>query len=258
MVRCMQPQLNKRFRTLPSTQVQSLSIMFPLQCCLTCSTHTFLARAFIYRIGVPLEDLGYDLVFSAPSWSYSHQWCVRGVIVVIQQWVLSTDFVVMPMREFDTVFRMDWITRHRTLIDCQKKKFQLHLSRKERLAFQGKGRGSRGSLITFQRTHQLVERWCEAFLTCIVATNEQSMLITSNVRTGGDTTHSIPVVGAELPTTRQIELTIEVLPSDASTFKASYQTPPLSTRNSRASYGTCVNGDSFGQVIHPRMCQFYL
>lgn len=52
-----------------------------------------------------------------------------------------------------------------------------------------------------------------------MATKEQSVPITSNVLLGGD--DMIPMEAAELPTTRQTELTIEELPSDALTSKTS-------------------------------------
>ena len=65
---------------------------------------------------------------------------MRDVTVVIQQRILQYDFVVLPMREFDAIFGMDWMTRQRALIDCRRKKVQLRLKRKVRVAFQGRGR----------------------------------------------------------------------------------------------------------------------
>lgn len=42
------------------------------------SVHTFIAKTFINRIGVSVENLSYDLVVSTPT-----RVCVRGVIVDI-------------------------------------------------------------------------------------------------------------------------------------------------------------------------------
>lgn len=76
---------------------------------------------------------------------------MRGVLVVIQRCTLLTNFVVLMMGEFNAIFVVDWLMRHRVLIDFKKKKVQHHLSQNERVTFKGKGRSSIGSLIVFQK-----------------------------------------------------------------------------------------------------------
>ena len=101
------------------------------------STHTFLARAFADRLGMPMVDLGHDLIVSTPSGAtLITGLCVRGVPIVIQQRTLLTDFVVLPLSEFDAIFGMDWMTRHSALIDCRKKKVQLRSTPQECVTFQ--------------------------------------------------------------------------------------------------------------------------
>lgn len=86
------------------------------------NTHTFLARTFEDRIGLAVGDLGHDSVVSTPvNSTLTTGVCVRGIPVVIQHHTLLTDFVVLPMRQFDTTFCMDWMTMHRALINCPKK-----------------------------------------------------------------------------------------------------------------------------------------
>lgn len=60
--------------------------------------------------------------------------CVRGIFVAIQWCMLLIDFVMLPMGEFDAILSMDWMSRHRALIDCEKK-VQLRLTCDERVAF---------------------------------------------------------------------------------------------------------------------------
>ena len=114
------------------------------------STHTFLARAFVDRNGMTVLDLGHDLVVSTPfGATLTTGVCVRGVPIVIQWHTLLTDFVVLPIREFDAIFGMDWTTRYRSLIDYGKKKVTFHPSCRSSVTFQGRGRLDRDSLITF-------------------------------------------------------------------------------------------------------------
>lgn len=60
---------------------------------------------------------------------------MRGIIVVIQWRVLQTDFVVLSMGEFNSIFGMDWMIRHKVLIYCHEKKVQLHLMCGMRVTF---------------------------------------------------------------------------------------------------------------------------
>lgn len=50
--------------------------------------------------------------------------------MAIQQHILFTDFKVLPMREFDAIFGLDLILRHRVLTDFRKKKVHLHFETK--------------------------------------------------------------------------------------------------------------------------------
>lgn len=47
---------------------------------------------------------------------------VRGVTLLIQRCILLTDFIELPMREFDAIFGMDCMTQHGALIVYKMKK----------------------------------------------------------------------------------------------------------------------------------------
>lgn len=71
-------------------------------------THTLIAKTFVNRIGVSVEDLGDVLVVSAPVRALRTTGeCVRGVAVVIQQRILLTDLTILPMWEFGVIFGLD-------------------------------------------------------------------------------------------------------------------------------------------------------
>lgn len=64
---------------------------------------------------------------------------MRGVVVFIKQCIVLTDFTVFLIREFDAIFGMDGMTRHRALIDYKKKKVKLTLKWNTQIIFQGRG-----------------------------------------------------------------------------------------------------------------------
>lgn len=77
------------------------------------STHTLKVKTFIDRIGVSVEDLGYNLVvLTLAGVVYTTSECVRGIVLVIQQRIFLTNFIVLLIWEFDTIFGMGWMTDH--------------------------------------------------------------------------------------------------------------------------------------------------
>ena len=134
-MQCIRRQQMRRFRmwthivtgTLPIHSTPAI-VLFD-----SGSTHTFLAQAFVDRVGLEVVDLGFDLRVSTPAGVVLTTGVgVRDVTVEIQQHILPSDFVVLPMREFNAIFGMDWMTRHKALIDCRRKKVQLRLKGKPR------------------------------------------------------------------------------------------------------------------------------
>lgn len=70
---------------------------------------------------------------------------------------------------------------------------------------------------------------------------------------------TISIEATKLPMIGMIEINVEVLPSgDAQTSEMPTICHHSSSKNSRASYKRCTNRDSFNQVTHPRILQFYL
>ena len=59
------------------------------------------------------------------------------------------------------IFRINWMTRNRTLIDYRKKKVQLRLKRNVRITFQGRGRDRDRSLISYTKAHRLIDQGCQ-------------------------------------------------------------------------------------------------
>lgn len=58
---------------------------------------------------------------STPIGGLTNGVCVRRITIKIQKCVLLAHFVVFPMTEFDAIFVLDWMMRHRALIDYRRK-----------------------------------------------------------------------------------------------------------------------------------------
>ena len=47
---------------------------------------------------------------------------------IIQDREFSADFIALPFREFDLILGMDWLSKHKAILDCDKKTVVLRCS----------------------------------------------------------------------------------------------------------------------------------
>ena len=129
----------------------------------------------------------------------------------------SADLRVLKMHDFDVIFGMDWLSRHRAHLDCFEHHVVFHLVRECEFSFRGSLSLRRQSALSFHEACSLVCSACPAFLACLV------FLIvgeSSNSRVPYD----VPVVSefvdifpdklSSLPPHREVEFGIDLVPGD--------------------------------------------
>ena len=61
----------------------------------------------------------------------------RGCELEISGTLLTVDLRIMDMSEFDVIFRMDWLTVYRVVIDCERRRVTAYMQDGTRMEFQG-------------------------------------------------------------------------------------------------------------------------
>ena len=61
----------------------------------------------------------------------------RGCELEISGTLLTVDLRIMDMSEFDVIFRMDWLTVYRVVIDCERRRVTAYTQDGTRMEFQG-------------------------------------------------------------------------------------------------------------------------
>ena len=81
--------------------------------------HSFVSEGFARTLGQSLQPLESDMVVATPSGDelQSAQWFPE-VPVVVSGRSLPTNLRVLKMHDFDVIFEMDWLSRHRAHLDC--------------------------------------------------------------------------------------------------------------------------------------------
>ena len=61
----------------------------------------------------------------------------RGCELEISGTLLTVDLRIIDMSEFDVIFRMDWLTVYRVVIDCERRRVTAYTQDGTRMEFQG-------------------------------------------------------------------------------------------------------------------------
>ena len=88
----------------------------------------------------------------------------KNCLIVIQDGEFSVDLIALPFREFDLILGIDWLSKHRAIIDCDKKTIVLRCSYHSEVIVHGVRSSSMSNLISAMQARRLLRKGCEAFL----------------------------------------------------------------------------------------------
>ena len=102
------------------------------------ASHSFIAALCVKYLGLEVETLEKPLQVSSPLGIRVRvdQIC-RGCELEISGILLTVDLRVMDMSEFDVILCMDWLTAHRVVIDCDRRRVTAYTQDGGCVRFQG-------------------------------------------------------------------------------------------------------------------------
>ena len=82
------------------------------------STHSYVCMEHVFDKVSAMEKLSYDMHVTSPL---GHNVRVNNVYrncpIVIQVREFLADLITLPFRDFDLIMGMDWLTKHRAIVD---------------------------------------------------------------------------------------------------------------------------------------------
>ena len=78
------------------------------------------------------------------------------------------DFITFPFHEFDLIFGMDWLSKHRAIIDCDKKAVVLKCSDLLEVTVYGIRFGPVSTVISTMQARRFLRKGCEAFFALVL------------------------------------------------------------------------------------------
>ena len=80
----------------------------------------------------------------------------------------SIDLIALPFHEFDLILGMDWLSKHRAIVDCDKKTILLKCSDLSKVTVQGIRSESMSNVISTMQARRFLRKCCEAFLDLVL------------------------------------------------------------------------------------------
>ena len=144
-----------------------------------------------------------------------------------------TDLVALDIRDFDVVLGMDWLSRHRAILDCYKKEVKLHRLGKLEVKFKGIRRELSSSMISAMAVQRMMCKGCQGYLAYVVEIENEGTLV-DEIPVVREFLDVFPYDIEELPSDREVEFTIDLIPRTEPISIPPYRMAPAELRKLKA------------------------
>ena len=124
------------------------------------------------------------------------------------------------------ILGMDWLSRHREIVDCRMKTVTLRTPNDNEVIFIGERPNHLSNVISAVVARKMVRKGCEAYLDYVIDTVKARPSV-SDIPTVSDFPDVFPDELPGLPPQREIEFAIEVVPGAMPASLTPYRMAPL-------------------------------
>ena len=136
------------------------------------------------------------------------------------------DLIELSFREFDVILGMDWLSRHRAIVDCRMKRVTLRTPNDDEVIFIGERSNYLSNVISAAIAREMVWKGCEAYLAYVIDTVKARPSV-SDIPTVSDFPDVFPEELPGLPPQREIEFAIDVVRGATPASITPYRMAPL-------------------------------
>ena len=120
--------------------------------------------------------LAYDLLVTSPlGHSVRVNRLYKNCPLLVHDREFSVDLIALPFHEFDLILGMDWLSKHRAIVDCNKKIVQLKCSDLSEVIVQGIRSESVSKIISAMEARRFLRKGCETFLALILNSKREQV-----------------------------------------------------------------------------------
>ena len=158
-----------------------------------------------------VELLAYDLLVTSPlGHSVRFNRVYKNCPLMVHDREFSVDLIALPFHEFDLILGMDWLSKHRAIVDCDKKIVLLKCHDLSEVIIQGIRSESVPKVISAMKARRFLKKGREAFLALILDSKREQVNI-ENIPVIREFLDVFPEELPGVPPKREVDLSIEVV-----------------------------------------------
>ena len=135
------------------------------------STHSYVCTDIPNLGNLLRSETEYDIFVTNPL---GHSVIVnkeyRDCPIRIRECEFLGDLIELSFREFDVILGMDWLSRHRAIVDYRMKRVTLRTPNKDKVIFIGERSNHLSNVISATTVRKMVRKGCEAYLAYVIDT----------------------------------------------------------------------------------------
>ena len=190
------------------------------------STHSYVCMEHLFEKVPAMEKLAYDMHVISPL---GHNVIVNNIYrncpIVIQTKEFLADLITLPFREFDLILGMDWLSKHRAIVDCGQKTVVLRCSDQTVVIVQGIGLSVMSNVISTMQARRIMRKGCETFL-ALILDSKRGQVDVEKIPVVREFPDVFPEELPGIPHEREVDLAIEIIPGTVPMSRAPYRMAP--------------------------------
>ncbi|XP_074374411.1 uncharacterized protein LOC141714814 [Apium graveolens] len=189
----------------------------------TGATHSFVSTSYAKHLDIASTTLLSDFSVGTPmgvTMFVNTQY--RDCVFRLDDRELLVDLLPIQMRDFDVIFGMDRLGRHKATIDCPGKRLIFGDPNLPEFEFQGSKPSGCGKFISAIKDKKMITHGCEGFLAHVIDTFKVKPEL-EDVLVVREFSNVFPEDLEGLPPEREVEFSIDLLPDAQPISKAPYR-----------------------------------
>ena len=191
------------------------------------STHSYVCMEHVFDKVLAMEKLTYDMHVTSPlGHNVSVNSVYRNYPIVIQARGFLVDLITLPFREFDLILGMDWLTKHRAIVDCGQKTVVLICSYQSEVIIHDIRSNVTSNVILAMQARRFIRKGYEAFL-ALILDSKRGQVDVEKIPVVREFPDVFPEEFPGIPLEREVDLSIEIVPRTTTMSKAPYTMAPI-------------------------------
>ena len=133
------------------------------------STHSYICTEHVFDRMPSVEQLPYDMLVTSPlGHSVKVNRVYKNCHLMTHDRQFFADLLALPFHKFDLILGMVWLSKHRAIVDCDKKTGKLKCSDLSEVTVHGIQSRVVSNVISAMQARRLLRKGCESFFALVL------------------------------------------------------------------------------------------